>query len=429
MHNFDLFDEKELSSFSYIFSYYILRGKICQRQKYKNLVLKSGLQTHKINERILDNLKRIYPLKNISGRDVNKIYNITVFELDELNNFFFFDKKIPLFLEELLIKNPLEVIKASWDSIGLYENFMNNGIYKIRLSNLDFINILKKCLESLNIEYNESYEQNKCVLSIFENKSTEKISEILFAQEITKTKFKHSEETKAHLSKKRKEYLEANPSKRVWKKFISHPCEVLKKFLKENNIEFEEEFEPRIKGRFFSIDIAITSKKIAIEVNGNQHYSDYGKTLKPYYQERHDLLVDEGWTVYEIPYHNCYLDERKRLILQLIESSSNTFELDCFSERPSGNSLKNQCSCGQLKYKEAKLCKKCFKESDRSHIQWPNLEDMEKLLWQLPITKIAEKLKVSDNAVRNHCKKRGLSLPSAKERRENSNLNNMIRTL
>lgn len=100
---------------------------------------------------------------------------------------------------------------------------------------------------------------------------------------------------KEKISVARKKYLFENPDKHPWKKkdkFISEPCEKLKERLLNENILFEEEFQP-LEDRFFSIDIFIPSKNIGIEVNGNQHYNKDG-SLRTYYQKRHDLIEESG---------------------------------------------------------------------------------------------------------------------------------------
>ena len=120
---------------------------------------------------------------------------------------------------------------------------------------------------------------------------------------------RHSEDTKLKLSDAMKKWLHDNPDKHPWKrkdKFISVPCEVLKKKIRDMNIDFVEEFRP-IPDRFFSIDIAFPEMKIGIEVNGNQHYNK-DKTLKKYYQERHDLIEENGWRLIELHYSECYND-------------------------------------------------------------------------------------------------------------------------
>lgn len=119
----------------------------------------------------------------------------------------------------------------------------------------------------------------------------------------------HSEASKLKLSAIKKEWLRNNPDQHPWKqkdKFQSVPCEVLKKKMRDMNIEFVEEFQ-LLTDRFFSIDIALPEKKIGIEVNGNQHYNK-DKTLKKYYQERHDLIEENGWRLIELHYSECYND-------------------------------------------------------------------------------------------------------------------------
>jgi hypothetical protein len=116
-----------------------------------------------------------------------------------------------------------------------------------------------------------------------------------------------SPEDKEKISIGRKKFLKDNPDKHPWKnssKFISGPCEIFKKHLTDNGYQFNEEWAP-LTDRAFSIDIAFVDKKIGIEINGNQHYNRDGN-LKPYYQERHDLIVSAGWTLIEVHYSYCF---------------------------------------------------------------------------------------------------------------------------
>lgn len=47
-----------------------------------------------------------------------------------------------------------------------------------------------------------------------------------------------------------------------------------------------------------------------------------------------------------------------------------------------------------------------------SKIEWPSEETLAKMIAEKPITHIARDLGVTDNAVRNHCKRRNIALPS-----------------
>ena len=120
----------------------------------------------------------------------------------------------------------------------------------------------------------------------------------------------HTPEIRKRISEGRKKWLKQNPEKHLWNisKNYSIPCEQLKQKLRNNNILFEEEFQPLFPERFFSIDIAFPEKKIGIEVNGNQHYNKDKKTLKKYYQERHDLIEESGWKLIELHYLDVYKD-------------------------------------------------------------------------------------------------------------------------
>jgi hypothetical protein len=113
--------------------------------------------------------------------------------------------------------------------------------------------------------------------------------------------------SKARSIEKRK-WITEHPENYYYNK-IGHkksaPCEKLKELLTEKGISFIEEWKP-LSNRGFSIDIAFPDIKLGIEVNGSQHYDSNG-SLKPYYQERHDLIELAGWKLIEMHYSTCYI--------------------------------------------------------------------------------------------------------------------------
>jgi very-short-patch-repair endonuclease len=131
---------------------------------------------------------------------------------------------------------------------------------------------------------------------------------------------KHTEESKRKISENRKIHLSKNKENHVWRrntKFKSTPCEILKEYLKSKLLKFEEEFTDHgVDGRYFSIDIAFPEKKLALEVNGNQHYESKN-VLKPYYKERENLLVSKGWKVIQIHYSLCFNKEELEKIYKM----------------------------------------------------------------------------------------------------------------
>lgn len=111
-------------------------------------------------------------------------------------------------------------------------------------------------------------------------------------------------EQKQVLSVKRKAYL-ARTERAPWQTSGYHksiPCEKMKKAMRLSGLTPVEEHCPlKSEGRFYSIDISFPDIKLGIEINGRQHYDGQGDLL-PYYQDRHTLITQAGWTLVEIPY-------------------------------------------------------------------------------------------------------------------------------
>lgn len=122
---------------------------------------------------------------------------------------------------------------------------------------------------------------------------------------------KHTEEQRKYISEARKKFLQEHPDMHPWKKsskFKSKPCEELKQWLRDNNIDFEEEVSV-VPGKNYSVDIAFPKAMLIVEVNGNQHYDLNKMELLPYYQKRHNEIEALGWEVLEVPYNQTYNEE------------------------------------------------------------------------------------------------------------------------
>ena len=96
-------------------------------------------------------------------------------------------------------------------------------------------------------------------------------------------------------------------------------CERLKAELKQNGLQFEEEYHDNSWNRLFSLDIAFVQIKLDIEVNGTMHYNPDG-TLKDYYKERHDYLEALGWKVIEFEHYKCFDEKEIESLVELIRS-------------------------------------------------------------------------------------------------------------
>lgn len=217
---------------------------------------------------------------------------------------------------------------------------------------------------------------------------------------------KHTQETKELISKKRKEYLRENPNKHPWKrssKFKSKPCEVFKNKLKKEGIEFLEEFQP-LDDRFFSIDVAFPIHKIAIEINGNQHYDKEGN-LTPYYQERHNLIEKAGWKVYEYHYSVVYDNSLCQEIIRNLKEHNDLEDVD-YSFFIKEKHIHKCVDCDKEITSNAKRCSFCENQrrvkvrlSDR-----PSLEELENLVKEKGYCATGRMFGVTDNAVRKWIK-------------------------
>lgn len=225
-------------------------------------------------------------------------------------------------------------------------------------------------------------------------------------------KLKHTEETKKHLSEKRKEYLKNNPESHCWKsnnKFKSEPCEYFKNILRRKNISFIEEYQP-LENRFFSIDVVFLNNKIGIEINGNQHYNKDG-TLKKYYQERHNLIEKEGWKLYEIPYLKVY---DNKFIEDFIENIKFNIDTNIVYTPLIKQKKKYFCvDCGkEISYK-SKRCIKCHLEKNihkkyGDNFIFPTKEQLLSDIQTMSMLKVGKKYNVSDNTIRKWCRKYGI---------------------
>lgn len=264
-----------------------------------------------------------------------------------------------------------------------------------------------------------------------------------------------SDEARRKISEKRKAWLLANPEKHPWRnrdKFKSEPCLRVAEFLEKNGIKFIAEFQPQINGRFFSIDLALPDRMIALEINGNQHYERSGK-LKPYYQERHDLLVAAGWNVLEIHYSACFNFSKWVDFVETLKSSEMVKEFDYFNykgkikiEKPKffcdcGNQRRsnarqcgdcrkivssrpkikrerrvvyNLCECGKQKITRSVKCLSCNNKQDKlwaRRAQRPTKEELLSLVWEFPLTTLSKRFGVSDVAIKKWVKSYKIQSP------------------
>lgn len=153
-------------------------------------------------------------------------------------------------------------------------------------------------------------------------------------------KYEVKKETKKLISEGRKKWLSENSSKHPWLlKSKSKPCEVFKDFLRENKVDFFEEVMIS-KDRFYSVDILLPDFGSIIEINGNQHYNEFGD-LKPYYKDRNEYIERIGWKVYEIHYSIVYKIDLCLIILENIRLN-NKIDIPFYIKRKKEKKFKDR---------------------------------------------------------------------------------------
>ena len=88
----------------------------------------------------------------------------------------------------------------------------------------------------------------------------------------------------------------------------SWPEEFFSTFLENNSIDYVYEYS---LGKF-SIDFAIPNRKIAIEIDGKQHFEDKKQVLRD--KEKNLLLEKNGWNLLRISWIKMFNDTKNVLI-------------------------------------------------------------------------------------------------------------------
>ncbi len=116
----------------------------------------------------------------------------------------------------------------------------------------------------------------------------------------------HTEETKQKIRKGLQHWKETHQEEFLnYSRSKSKCCENFKQYLRNNNIDFVEEYIPYPNERLYSLDISFPDEKIGIEINGSQHYDKDGN-LNEATLNKQKFFEDKGWKIIQIYYRWCY---------------------------------------------------------------------------------------------------------------------------
>lgn len=215
--------------------------------------------------------------------------------------------------------------------------------------------------------------------------------------------FKHSEETKTKIRRKRLEYMKNNPDKTAWRlSNMSYPEKIFLEKLKE--LKWDQKYLiVREKSIFpYFIDFAFINEKVAVEIDGSQHnLPDRIKSDK----KKDKLLMDDGWKIIHITAKIINEDIDKAIfeIKKFLYEHNNYKKVGIFyskfNKKKRKDKIKKQCMCGKEISNKSNSCIKCHSNENRK-VERPSYEQLIKEIDKLGYLGTGRKYGVSDNSIR-----------------------------
>jgi very-short-patch-repair endonuclease len=207
---------------------------------------------------------------------------------------------------------------------------------------------------------------------------------------------KLSDEQKEKISKSRKKYLMENPDKVPYKLNHSSKTRYPERYFKRILKGFISQY--RIPETLYEIDFANPDKKIAIEIDGEQHYSD--KKMIDHDLKRDLVLKSLGWRTIRIRWsHYKVLSKKQREeIIENLMSHSYNIEEKITLYKDHKIRIENESKNKRLKKKEDLL-------NDKIKMILESEIDFSKFGW---VKEVSILLNVSENSggrfIRKHMK-------------------------
>jgi very-short-patch-repair endonuclease/transposase-like protein len=239
-----------------------------------------------------------------------------------------------------------------------------------------------------------------------------------------KKKYNHSDETKRKLSEIRKKYLQENPDKVPYllnhSSHESYPEKYFAEVFENENFNLQRYFRIGL----YELDFCSVKKKVDIEIDGNQHYTD--EKIIESDKRRDQFLRDFGWEIVRIEWKEFKKlndIDRRDFIQRLKGYLNNIEEKPCFYKYKSNKkekvkkkvkkekvknhySLNKICKCCSdriTNYTKNEMCVKCQRFNSRK-VERPSLEQLKDDVEKLGYTGTGKKYGVSDNAIRKWLK-------------------------
>ena len=211
--------------------------------------------------------------------------------------------------------------------------------------------------------------------------------------------FKHSEETKEKIRRKRLQYMKDHPEDTAWRKknSPSYPEQVFIKFLKEKEYDKHYYIERECPVFPYYIDFAFVNEKVAVEIDGSQHL-DEERSKKD--KEKDELLKSQGWCIIRIS------EDVVKTDWDIIDAKLKSVLKDKVIMYEQIGILKHTKLPSKVERDEYGRSKKITTNSIKNRkVERPDKEELYKLLIEEKnFTRIANRFNVSSNAIKKWCK-------------------------
>lgn len=207
---------------------------------------------------------------------------------------------------------------------------------------------------------------------------------------------KVSNETRKKISESRKRYLIKNPDKVPYllnhSRKESYPEKYFTKVFDKRNLNLTKGY----KIWLYELDFCILNKKIDIEIDGDQHYSD--KKIVESDKRRNKYLEKRGWSIIRIKwsdYQKMTTESKIKYIDDLVSYINGLISEKPEFEIPDTNKY---CKCGKKIWKSSYICKVCSNNNKRE--KRPTYEILTTEVKKNGYTATGRKYGVSDNSIR-----------------------------
>ena len=212
--------------------------------------------------------------------------------------------------------------------------------------------------------------------------------------------FKHSEESKQKIREIRLKYMKEHPEETAWRKrnLPSYPEQCFIKFLNEKGYDKKFLIE-REKSIFpYYIDFAFVDIKLAIEIDGSQHFLDEERKQRDLH--KNEVLQNNGWKVLRISENLVKTDwiELEKKLNEIIVSDTLVYSKVGIFKSPKTRQLVERDAEGYSK----KERERAFKQ--RKVINRPSKEQLLIEIKEMSFVDVGKKYGVTDNTIRKWCK-------------------------